>query len=731
MMPQTHMNIALSSDVKFSRPLATTISSILSNAGKFDYFNFYILDGGLLEIDKDKLKKLKKIKDFNIEFINIKNGEFENCPTCQYWFSNAVYYRFKLPSLFKNFDKLLYIDCDLIVRKSLKSLYETPLDNSYAVVVEDINFKLNTLKDPNLAQLMKERLEVSKYFNSGVMLLNLKKMRDDNIEVKCFDFLNKYPEKILYADQCVLNAVFKNNVKFLDEKFNFQFQDERQKNYKEHRQLYEKLKSDVIILHYTGPKKPWKDFFNKEINSEYHSYFKKTPYFSRFDDCPRQKHVIFNLFHKLKQTFWFFLSYLPAKIAVIFGKKLEESMSDNASSDDSNGIIKANYRNVIDNIKLKIKNKQKIKVGFWVLTNSTWAYQSLYDEMLQSDIFEPIIFLPKIVPSQKINSFETDKILSDNIEFFKSKNIDYEVVYDYEYDKYLDLKDFGVDIVFYQQPFGIHKAQGIPYVSTFALCCCVSYCFYVLDYHFSYLDNFHKLLWKNFVECDEYKEKYKKRNGAKNCVSTGYLRLDDFRKFDNFKKDPQKLVIYAPHHSVNSTHLCGTFAENAYFILDLIKKHKDIQWVFKPHPMLYYTAIQNGVMTKEEIDNYFKQWEELENASVYTKGDYYELFMQSDLMITDSLTFLVEYLVTQKPLIRPISKCEFIPFTNLAKKLVRNYYNTHSNEELLETFSRVLLNKDDYLAPKRLKSLKYLELDKNKTIASKIMNYLKKELKIL
>ncbi len=729
-MQQNYMNIALCADVNYSKTLATAISSILLNADKADYFNFFILDGGLLEIDKENLKRLKRIKDFNIEFIDIDKKEFENYPTIHHWLSIAMYYRFKLPSLFKNLNKLLYIDCDLIVRKSLRALYGQELEDFYAGVVEDINFKLGTLKEPDLAQKMKNRLGVEKYFNSGVMLLNLEKMRNDNIEAKCFNFINEYPEKILFPDQCTLNAVFKNNVKFLDDIFNFQFHDQRQKNYAVHQEFYKKSKSRIVILHYTGPKKPWRDFFNDEINREYDSYFRKTPYAYRLEDyfyCVRKWNRL-NLFHKLKQTLWLILSYLPEKIGISFEKKLMESL---VSDPNKNDIIEANYRNVLRNIKLKIKRKEKIKVGFWVLTNSTWAYQSLYDEMQKSKIFRPIVFLPRFVPSPRIDESEANKILDENIEFFKSKNIDYQVVYDAKHDKYIDLHDFEPDIVFYQQPYGMHKSHNIPVVSAFALCACVSYCFYVLDYHFSYLDNFHKLLWKNFVECDEYKEKYKRRNGANNCVSTGYLRLDDFRKFDNFKKDSQKLVIYAPHHSVNSSHLCGTFAENAYFILDLIKKHKDIQWVFKPHPMLYYTAIQNGVMTKEEIDNYFKQWEELENASVYTKGDYYELFMQSDLMITDSLTFLVEYLITQKPLIRPISKCEFIPFTKLAKKLIKNYYNTHSNEELLETFSRVLLDQDDYLAPKRLKSLKSLELDKNKTIASKIINYLKKEIKIL
>lgn len=727
-MEQNYMNIALCADVNYSKTLATTISSILSNANKSDRFNFYILDGGLLEIDKEHLKQLKKIKSFNIEFITIDKKEFENYPTIHHWLSIAMYYRFKLPSLFKTLDKLLYIDCDLIVRKSLKSLYEQELCDCYAGVIEDINLKLDTLKEPDLAQKMKSRLGVEKYFNSGVMLLNLAKMRNDNIEAQCFNFINECPEKILYPDQCTLNSVFRNNVKFLDDIFNFQFHDERQKNYKIHQEFYKNLKTQIVILHYTGPKKPWKDFFSDKINSEYDFYFRKTPYAYRIEDyfyCIKKLKRL-NLPYKLKQTWWLILSSFPPKIGFAFEKKLVESF---VKKPYNNTIIEANYKNVLDNIKLKIKRKEKIKVGFWVLTNSTWAYQSLYDEMMQSDIFEPIVFLPRFIPSPRIDEFEADKILAENIEFFKSKNINYEIVYDAQHDKYIDLHDFGTDIVFYQQPYGMHRIQNIPFVSAFALCACVSYCFYILDYHFSYLDNFHKLLWKNFVECEEYKEKYKKRNGAKNCVASGYLRLDDFRKFDNFKKDDRKLVIYAPHHSVNSSHLCGTFAENAYFILDLIKKHKDIQWVFKPHPMLYYTVIQNGVMTKEEIDNYFRQWEELENASVYTKGDYYELFMQSDLMITDSLTFLVEYLVTQKPLIRPISKCEFIHFTNLAQKLIKNYYNTNSNEELLAVFSRVLLNKDDYMAPKRLTSLKYLELDKNKTIAAKMISYLKKELK--
>jgi len=66
--------------------------------------------------------------------------------------------------------------------------------------------------------------------------------------------------------------------------------------------------------------------------------------------------------------------------------------------------------------------------------------------------------------------------------------------------------------------------------------------------------------------------------------------------------------------------------------------------VFKPHPRLKYELVQHGIMTMAEADEYYDAWRSIPNASVYEQGNYFGLFVESTLMITDCISFLGEYL---------------------------------------------------------------------------------------
>ncbi len=261
------INIVFACDENFAAQLAVTIASILLNSKRHEKFIFFVLDGGISDSTKEKINKLKSVKDFSISYLEIRNEDFAECPIpVSSHFTKATYYRFKLPSLLDT-DKVLYLDCDILVKKSLGSLYDIDLKNNYAAVVEDIFFS---------AGLLYERcstLDVNKYFNAGVMLLNLKKMREDGIEKQCFEFAEKYPNKIRWVDQCILNALFKNQVLFINQKYNFQ----HNSGFKNIDELYKKVK-DIIILHFAGREKPWRNEKPFLIRLSYYYYLSRTPF---------------------------------------------------------------------------------------------------------------------------------------------------------------------------------------------------------------------------------------------------------------------------------------------------------------------------------------------------------------------------------------------------------------------------------------------------------------------
>ncbi len=220
---------------KYAPYTAAAIQSIEKNKSFWTQNNFYLATTDDVEKVKlyfnDKLKK--KITFISVsDFFKGKYGEE---------LLNVYNTRFFASEMFPNLDKILYLDSDIFVFKDLSLLYSEDIQTVYAGVVSDI---------PSSIKRRKDVLGIKTYFNAGVMLLNLKKMRDDNVLeqlIKNYDLLDK-EGKLLWADQDVLNYTFKENVRFLPEKYNQQGL------------ALTKEKDDATyILHYTSFK-PWKDY---------------------------------------------------------------------------------------------------------------------------------------------------------------------------------------------------------------------------------------------------------------------------------------------------------------------------------------------------------------------------------------------------------------------------------------------------------------------------------------
>lgn len=264
------IKIVFSSDNNFVEQLAVAICSILINSTPDENFKFYILDGGITAKNKEQIKYLKKIKDFQLEFVEINQEDFKDCPISKH-FKLPTYFRLKLPTLLSE-DKILYMDCDIIVLKSIKELFDIDLDKFYCACVEDFTNIFHSTKQH--AQC----LGVNRYFNAGIALFNLKKMKNDRIEEKNFEFIKKSPEKIRNVDQCVLNHVFKEKILFVDKFWNFQYNNAIRdincqffKNYK-----------NIKILHFACGNKPWTFKSIHPATLLWYYYLAKTPFKKSF-----------------------------------------------------------------------------------------------------------------------------------------------------------------------------------------------------------------------------------------------------------------------------------------------------------------------------------------------------------------------------------------------------------------------------------------------------------------
>jgi hypothetical protein len=112
-------------------------------------------------------------------------------------------------------------------------------------------------------------------------------------------------------------------------------------------------------------------------------------------------------------------------------------------------------------------------------------------------------------------------------------------------------------------------------------------------------------------------------------------------------------VVWAPHHSYSPHWLnFGTFSKIKDQMLDFAKANPEIQIVLRPHPFLWGTLTDRKVLSVDELTAWRKSWDELANTSVDEDGSYAELFLATDVLVTDGISFLGEYpLVTGKPTI--------------------------------------------------------------------------------
>lgn len=213
--------IVLTCDDRYARHAAVTIISAISNSDK--NFDFYIVDCGISSENIDRLKAIDALNsESSLSIIKApKNEIFENFPMAQ-WFSPSIFYRVCIPDLLKDRDCALYIDSDIVVDGDIGEIFEHNVDHHlFGAVYLDDNF----IKGTQFAAY-KSKLGIpstDKYFYSGLMLMNLKSMRAENVFENVLQFLKNNPDaKLLCPEQDILNVIISRSRIFeLSPKYNF------------------------------------------------------------------------------------------------------------------------------------------------------------------------------------------------------------------------------------------------------------------------------------------------------------------------------------------------------------------------------------------------------------------------------------------------------------------------------------------------------------------------------
>ena len=212
----------------------------------------YVCDNNYLPYLKSSVYSVQKYNK-NVNFIIISNEELKlkfkydinfknitfNPDSSLFKFKQndrmreATYYKLFIPELLKDYDKILFLDCDVLCQKSLNSLWE--MNCEYIGVAESHSY----------GEKQARELGLKKYASAGVLLMNLKKLREINFTTGCLDLLSELPN-VPQHDETLINLFLKDKLTFIDQKYNYS-----------HNRIYRNPipERDAYILHFIGPSK--------------------------------------------------------------------------------------------------------------------------------------------------------------------------------------------------------------------------------------------------------------------------------------------------------------------------------------------------------------------------------------------------------------------------------------------------------------------------------------------
>jgi lipopolysaccharide biosynthesis glycosyltransferase len=312
--------IVLASDDNYAQHLTVTLLSLLENSSKKNFYQLFILDDDISEHTKAIIKKsLASFQNKSLKFIKFNKStlnKIKDSPTK----IHSFYFRLMLPSVFPKIKKIIYLDSDLLVFDDVSKLFAKKIrQKDYIAGVRILH--------PNYQRVLESNFRIDKLeqcINTGVLLLNLEKMRQDNAEKQMLEFLNKNTQRLLAADQDIINVVFNTKITPLNIRWNVGSYFFYAKNITYlgiSKYSFEKILKNPGIIHFDGYK-PWTTANWHPYSSHYKKFLKRTEF---------PKKIPFSFYHLKRNTIFAFGATITRLIPdIIYSKLLDVYLKNNA-----------------------------------------------------------------------------------------------------------------------------------------------------------------------------------------------------------------------------------------------------------------------------------------------------------------------------------------------------------------------------------------------------------------
>ena len=282
-MDRECMNVGYASNDGYARHLGTSLYSLLDRNRDFAEISVYVLTLGLSEENQGKLREIAEHFGRRLIFLNLDDLlERIGYEVDTGGFDISVMLRLFMGDMLpESVERVLYLDCDTVVLQSLKHLWKEELEGKI----------VGAVMEPTIYQAVKESIDLGEddpYYNSGVLLVDLKQWREQEIQKKLLGFWKSKGGKLFASDQDVINGTLKGQIHTLMPRYNF-FTNYRYFSYRELTHLGKTYKAVTprelqiakrhpSIIHYMGDERPWIAGNLNHYRRAYELYLAKTPW---------------------------------------------------------------------------------------------------------------------------------------------------------------------------------------------------------------------------------------------------------------------------------------------------------------------------------------------------------------------------------------------------------------------------------------------------------------------
>lgn len=257
--------VFFAADENYMPFLAVALTSMKAKLSKEYLYQIHVLYTGKLCKNAKTVKEMET-ENFRIHFVDIseKIDAITHLIHCRDYYTSAIYYRLFIPELFPQYEKAIYLDCDTVVLRDIAELYEIDIkDNFIGAVADQAVAAIAPFREYTKYAL---GIESEKYFNSGVIVMNLEQMR----AIRFYDVFSKILgsyDFIVAPDQDCLNLICKDKVYYLEATWNTMptgaIADE----------------GNLKLVHYNLSMKPW-HYDNVLYQNYFWDFAKQTPFYA-------------------------------------------------------------------------------------------------------------------------------------------------------------------------------------------------------------------------------------------------------------------------------------------------------------------------------------------------------------------------------------------------------------------------------------------------------------------